>query len=73
MVSSLNGREMLGSDILWRRSIASEGVRTIFAYPGGASMPIHQSLTRYEGKIRTLLPRQEQGGGFACEGLFSDH
>src|SRR5258707_8133478 len=44
-----------------------EGVDTIFAYPGGASMEIHQALTRSK-KIRTILPRHEQGGAFAAEG-----
>ena len=39
---------------------------TIFAYPGGASMEIHQALTR--SKIRTVLPRHEQGGVFAAGG-----
>ncbi|MBV9391702.1 MAG: biosynthetic-type acetolactate synthase large subunit, partial [Verrucomicrobia bacterium] len=33
----------------------------------GASMPIHQALTRSK-KIRTILPRHEQGGVFAAEG-----
>ncbi|MEQ2008249.1 MAG: biosynthetic-type acetolactate synthase large subunit, partial [Limisphaerales bacterium] len=41
-------------------------VDTIFAYPGGASMEFHQSLTR--SKIRTILPRHEQGGVFMAEG-----
>src|SRR2546421_9249371 len=31
-------------------------------------MPIHQALTRVEDRIRTILPRHEQGGGFAAEG-----
>src|SRR5262245_42243327 len=31
-------------------------------------MPLHQALTRYKDKIRTILPRHEQGGGFAAEG-----
>src|SRR6201984_3222001 len=44
-----------------------EGVEVIFAYPGGASMPIHQALTR-SAKIRTILPRHEQGGSVAAEG-----
>ena len=30
-------------------------------------MPIHQALTR-STKIRTILPRHEQGGSFAAEG-----
>ncbi len=57
---------MLGSDILVA-SLEREGVDTIFAYPGGASMEIHQALTR-SSKIRTILPRHEQGGAFAAEG-----
>ena len=31
-------------------------------------MPLHQSLTRYADRIRTILPRHEQGGGFAAQG-----
>jgi acetolactate synthase-1/2/3 large subunit len=45
-----------------------QGVDVIFAYPGGASMPIHQALTHAAGRVRTILPRHEQGGGFAAEG-----
>ncbi|MGL6096964.1 MAG: biosynthetic-type acetolactate synthase large subunit [Fimbriiglobus sp.] len=58
---------MTGADILVE-SLIRAGVDTVFAYPGGASMPIHQSLTRVEGKIRTILPRHEQGGGFMAHG-----
>ena len=60
------GEKMTGADILVN-CLEREGVEVIFAYPGGASMPIHQALTRTE-KIRTVLPRHEQGGGFAAEG-----
>jgi len=59
------GPRMKGSDILIA-ALEREGVDTIFAYPGGASMELHQSLTR--SKIRTILPRHEQGGAFAAEG-----
>src|SRR5437588_3345467 len=59
------GPTMLGSEILVA-CLEREGVDTIFAYPGGASMEIHQALTR--SKIRTVLPRHEQGGAFAAEG-----
>src|SRR5260370_20543498 len=31
-------------------------------------MPIHQALTRVSSRLRTILPRHEQGGGFAAEG-----
>jgi len=49
-------------------SLARHGVDVVFAYPGGASMPMHQALTYYRDKIRTILPRHEQGGIFAAEG-----
>ena len=57
---------MTGADILVE-ALEREGVTTIFAYPGGASMAMHQALTRSK-KIRTILPRHEQGGVFAAEG-----
>src|SRR5215471_4970005 len=59
------GPTMAGSEILVA-CLEREDVDTIFAYPGGASMEIHQALTR--SKIRTVLPRHEQGGAFAAEG-----
>jgi acetolactate synthase I/II/III large subunit len=49
-------------------SLIRQGVDVVFAYPGGASMPIHQALTHVADRIRTILPRHEQGGGFAAEG-----
>src|SRR5438094_9893688 len=48
--------------------LLNHGVDVVFAYPGGASMPIHQALTRVSDRLRTILPRHEQGGGFAAEG-----
>jgi acetolactate synthase-1/2/3 large subunit len=59
------GPLMFGRDILVE-ALERAGVEVIFAYPGGASMEIHQSLTK--SKIRTILPRHEQGGSFAAEG-----
>src|SRR5437764_5415317 len=59
------GTRMKGSDILVE-ALEREGVEAIFAYPGGAIMEFHQSLTR--SKIRTILPRHEQGGSFAAGG-----
>lgn len=60
------GPSMLGSEILVK-ALEGEGVDTLFAYPGGASMELHQALTRSK-QIRTILPRHEQGGSFAAEG-----
>lgn len=48
--------------------LLNHGVEVVFAYPGGASMPIHQALTQVTSRLRTILPRHEQGGGFAAEG-----
>ena len=60
------GPEMRGADILVH-ALEREGVDVIFAYPGGASMEMHQALNR-STKIRTILPRHEQGGGFMAHG-----
>ena len=60
------GREMKGADCVVE-CLIREGVDVIFAYPGGASQELHQSLARTD-KIRTILPRHEQGGSFAAEG-----
>src|SRR5213592_4902647 len=60
-------RAQAGADILVQ-CLINHGVDPLFAYPGGASMPIHQALTRFRSQLRTILPRHEQGGGFAAEG-----
>jgi len=60
------GPEMKGADAVVE-CLIREGVDVIFAYPGGASQDLHQALARTE-KIRTILPRHEQGGSFAAEG-----
>ncbi|MGQ0635839.1 MAG: biosynthetic-type acetolactate synthase large subunit [Planctomycetaceae bacterium] len=60
--SPSNGAEILVEAVI------RQGVDTVFAYPGGASMPIHQALTHASDRLRTILPRHEQGGAFAAEG-----
>ncbi|XP_057996563.1 acetolactate synthase, chloroplastic-like [Hevea brasiliensis] len=55
-----------GADILVE-ALERQGVTVVFAYPGGASVEIHQALTR-SPIIRNVLPRHEQGGVFAAEG-----
>ncbi len=54
-----------GADILVE-ALIREGVDLIFGYPGGASMEIHQAVTRSD--IRCVLCRHEQGEIFAAEG-----
>ncbi len=57
---------MKGAEIVVE-CLVREGVDRVFAYPGGASMELHQALAKSD-KIRTILPRHEQGGAFAAEG-----
>ncbi|MCA9196226.1 MAG: biosynthetic-type acetolactate synthase large subunit [Planctomycetales bacterium] len=58
---------MTGADIIVK-SLVDHDVEVLFAYPGGCSMPMHQALTRYADRLRTILPRHEQGGAFAAQG-----
>jgi len=55
-----------GCDVLVE-ALEREGVDLVFAYPGGATMEIHQALTRAPS-IRNILCRHEQGEIFAAEG-----
>ncbi len=58
---------MSGTDILVQ-SLINAGVTVLFAYPGGSNVPLHQAFTRYRDQLRVILPRHEQGGGFAAQG-----
>jgi len=62
-----HGTAMKGADVVVE-ALIREGVDVIFAYPGGASLEMHQSLVKRENEIRTILPRFEQGGGFMAHG-----
>ncbi|OAY80707.1 Acetolactate synthase 1, chloroplastic [Ananas comosus] len=55
-----------GADILVE-ALERAGVSDVFAYPGGASMEIHQALTR-SPSISNHLLRHEQGEAFAASG-----
>ncbi|HUL54391.1 MAG TPA: biosynthetic-type acetolactate synthase large subunit [Opitutaceae bacterium] len=58
--------EIKGADAVVE-CLVREGVEVIFAYPGGSSLELHQSLAHTD-KIRVVLPRHEQGGAFAAGG-----
>ncbi len=47
----------------------SEGVETIFGYPGGAIMPIYDALYDYNDKLKHILVRHEQGAIHAAQGF----
>src|ERR1700722_19106283 len=66
-MSASQGTPQSGAAIIVQ-CLPNHGVDVVFAYPGGASMPIHQALTKVSDRLRTILPRHEQGGGFAAEG-----
>ena len=53
-----------GADILVQ-ALEREGCGRVFAYPGGASMEIHQALTR-SPSIRNILCRHEQASARAA-------
>lgn len=44
------------------------GVKYVFGYPGGATIPLHQAFTNFRDQIRVILPRHEQACGFAAQG-----
>ena len=54
-----------GADILME-CLIREGVDTIFGYPGGAIMPVHDAMLRYP--VHHILTRHEQGAAHAADG-----
>lgn len=62
-----NEPKIAGSEILLR-SLMAEGVDTIFGYPGGAIMPVYDTLYDYKDKVRHILVRHEQGAVHAAQG-----
>lgn len=58
---------MIGSEALIQ-SLINEGVDTIFGYPGGAIMPVFDSLYDYRDRMSHILVRHEQGATHAAQG-----
>lgn len=50
-------------------ALLAEGIETIFGYPGGAIMPIYDSLYDYMDKLKHILVRHEQGAIHAAQGF----
>ena len=48
-------------------SLIKEGVETIFGLPGGAILPLYQTLPEYT-KLKHILVRHEQGAAHAADG-----
>ncbi|MDP4223689.1 MAG: biosynthetic-type acetolactate synthase large subunit [Bacteroidota bacterium] len=66
-VEQTNGHETITGAEAILRCLIEEGVDTIFGYPGGAIMPVYDKLLDYEGKIRHILTRHEQGAAHAAQ------
>jgi acetolactate synthase I/II/III large subunit len=62
-VQTINGAQILVE------MLVRQGTQQLFAYPGGCSMPLHQALRERRDVLRTILPRHEQGGAFAAQGI----
>lgn len=61
-------KTMSGADAIIQ-SLIDEGVDYIFGYPGGANMPMYDSLHQIgEDKIKHILARHEQGAIHAAQG-----
>lgn len=58
---------MTGSQALIE-SFLREGVDTIFGYPGGAIIPVYDTLYDYRDRLRHILVRHEQGAVHAAQG-----
>lgn len=58
---------LLGSEALLK-CLIEEKVDTIFGYPGGAIMPVYDSLYSYADQLKHYLARHEQGAIHAAQG-----
>ncbi len=56
---------LTGAHIIWE-CLVSEGVKTVFGYPGGAIMPTYDTLPQYP--IHHVLVRHEQGASHMADG-----
>lgn len=50
------------------KALLAEGVDTVFGYPGGAILPVYDSLYDYTDRITHILTRHEQGAIHAAQG-----
>ena len=63
--------KMTGAQILVKM-IKAQGVDTIFGYPGGATIDIHDEIVRHKD-LRHILVRHEQGAVHAADGYARAH
>lgn len=56
-----------GSDAILM-ALEAEQVETVFGYPGGAIMPVYDSLMKFRESLKHILTRHEQGAIHAAQG-----
>src|ERR1700751_5469732 len=56
---------LTGAEIVWA-TLVGEGVSTVFGYPGGAILPVYDSLRKFP--IHHVLVRHEQGAAHMADG-----
>lgn len=62
-------KELISGAEALMRSLEHHGVTTIFGYPGGAIMPVFDSLFDHQNKLNHILVRHEQGAAHAAQGF----
>ena len=62
----MSAEPISGADIVIK-ALADQGVDVVFGYPGGAVLPIYDSLFK-QNALRHILVRHEQGAVHAAEG-----
>jgi acetolactate synthase-1/2/3 large subunit len=67
VLAEKKGKVVSGSEAVIL-SLMSEGVDTIFGYPGGAIMPVYDAMYDYLDHIHHVLVRHEQGATHAAQG-----
>ena len=65
-IDELELEEKTGSDVLLDNLVKSENIKILFGIPGGANLPIFDSIPKY--KARLILMGHEQGAGHAAQG-----
>lgn len=62
----MSALELTGADVVIK-ALVDQGVEVIFGYPGGAVLPLYDSLYK-QNALRHILVRQEGGAVHAAEG-----
>ncbi|HVJ08106.1 MAG TPA: biosynthetic-type acetolactate synthase large subunit [Acidisarcina sp.] len=56
---------LTGAEIVWA-TLAGEGVREVFGYPGGAILPVYDAMRKFP--VQHILVRHEQGAAHMADG-----